>query len=69
MRVLSNPYGIATFFTLTPEETQTIVPIARALIGNRSAVVLKTPQGDVRSRVIPAGKILSAAKSAAVKPT
>ena len=57
VRVLSNPYGIATFFALTPEETQTIVPIARALIGNRSAVVLKTPQGDVRSRVIPAGKI------------
>ena len=52
VRVLSNPYGIAT-----PEETQTIVPIARALIGNRSAVVLKTPQGDVQSRVIPAGKI------------
>ncbi|EMR6459564.1 diol dehydratase reactivase subunit alpha [Citrobacter freundii] len=57
VRVLSNPYGIATFFDLTPEETQTIVPIARALIGNRSAVVLKTPQGDVQSRVIPAGKI------------
>ncbi|HEE0077995.1 TPA: diol dehydratase reactivase subunit alpha [Citrobacter freundii] len=57
VRVLSNPYGIATFFALTPEETQTIVPIARALIGNRSAVVLKTPQGDVQSRVIPAGKI------------
>lgn len=57
VRVLSNPYGIATFFALTPEETQTIVPIARALIGNRSAVVLKTPQGDVQSRTIPAGKI------------
>ena len=57
VRVLSNPYGIATFFALTPEETQTIVPIARALIGNRSAVVLKTPHGDVQSRVIPAGKI------------
>lgn len=28
-----------------PEETRAIVPIARALIGNRSAVVLKTPQG------------------------
>lgn len=58
VRVLSNPYGIATFFGLTPEETQAIVPIARALIGNRSAVVLKTPQGDVKSRTIPAGKIL-----------
>ncbi|KMK14024.1 glycerol dehydratase [Pluralibacter gergoviae] len=58
VRVLSNPYGIATFFGLTPEETQAIVPIARALIGNRSAVVLKTPQGDVKSRTIHAGKIL-----------
>ncbi|MBY7096329.1 diol dehydratase reactivase subunit alpha [Klebsiella quasipneumoniae] len=57
VRILSNPYGIATFFGLSPEETQAIVPIARALIGNRSAVVLKTPQGDVQSRVIPAGKI------------
>ena len=34
-----------------------IVPISRALIGNRSAVVIKTPKGDVKSRVIPAGKI------------
>lgn len=48
---------IATFFGLSPEETQAIVPIARALIGNRSAVVLKTPQGDVQSRVIPAGNL------------
>lgn len=44
VRILSNPYGIATFFGLSPEETQAIVPIARALIGNRSAVVLKTPR-------------------------
>lgn len=55
--LLSNPYGIATWFNLTPEETRMIVPVARALIGNRSAVVLKTPQGDVKSRVIPAGVI------------
>lgn len=56
--VLSNPYGIATFFDLTPDQTRMIVPVARALIGNRSAVVLKTPEGDVKSRVIPAGKVL-----------
>ena len=55
--LLSNPYGIATWFALTPEETRMIVPVARALIGNRSAVVLKTPKGDVKSRVIPAGHI------------
>jgi len=54
---LSNPYGIATVFDLSPEETKNIVPIARALIGNRSAVVIKTPKGDVQARTIPAGTI------------
>lgn len=34
-----------------------VVPIARALIGNRSAVVIKTPAGDVKERKIPAGMI------------
>ncbi len=29
--------------------------MARALIGNRSAVVVKTPSGDVKTRAIPAG--------------
>ena len=57
IEVLSNPYGIATVFGLTAEETKSIVPIARALIGNRSAVVIKTPAGDVRAKHIPAGKI------------
>lgn len=55
---LSNPYGIATLFNLNPEETKNIVPVSRALIGNRSAVVIKTPAGDVKARVIPAGKII-----------
>lgn len=55
---LSNPYGIATLFNLTSEETKNIVPVSRALIGNRSAVVIKTPAGDVKARVIPAGKII-----------
>jgi len=54
---LSNPYGIATVFNLSSEETKLIVPIARALIGNRSAVVIKTPKGDVKEKSIPAGKI------------
>ncbi len=57
VEVLSNPYGIATLFGLSPEETKQVVPIARALIGNRSAVVIKTPAGDVRERKIPAGMI------------
>ena len=57
VEVLSNPYGIATLFKLTPEETKQVVPIARALIGNRSAVVIKTPEGDVKERRLPAGSI------------
>lgn len=57
IEVLSNPYGIATLFGLDSEETKAIVPISRALIGNRSAVVLKTPLGDVKARSIPAGTI------------
>lgn len=54
---LSNPYGIATVFNLNAEETKNIVPMARALIGNRSAVVVKTPSGDVKARAIPAGNL------------
>ena len=55
---LSNPYGIATVFDLNPEETKQVVPVSRALIGNRSAVVFKTPAGDVKERKIPAGKVI-----------
>ncbi|ANZ69125.1 diol dehydratase reactivase subunit alpha [Pediococcus claussenii] len=54
---LSNPYGITTLFNLDSDETKNIVPVSRALIGNRSAVVIKTPEGDVKARVIPAGSI------------
>ena len=57
VEVLSNPYGIATLFKLSSEDTKQVVPIARALIGNRSAVVIKTPEGDVKERRIPAGSI------------
>ena len=57
VEVLSNPYGITTLFGLSSEETKQVVPIARALIGNRSAVVIKTPAGDVKERKIPAGSI------------
>lgn len=57
IRTLSNPYGIATVFGLSPEETKSVVPMARALIGNRSAVVIKTPAGDVRERRIAAGRL------------
>lgn len=57
IRMLSNPYGIATLLKLTPEETRMITPIAKSLIGKRSAVVLKTPGGNVQENVLPAGEI------------
>ena len=54
---LCNPYDIATLFHLDSEETRRVVPVARALMGTRSAVVIKTPKGDIEERRIPAGKI------------
>ncbi|HGB3895777.1 TPA: propanediol dehydratase reactivase alpha subunit PduG [Salmonella enterica subsp. enterica serovar Typhi] len=57
IETLSNPYGIATVFNLNADETKNIVPMARALIGNRSAVVVKTPSGDVKARAIPTGNL------------
>lgn len=58
IKTLSNPFGIAGVFDLTPEETKAVVPIAKALIGNRSAVVIRTPQGEVKERKIPAGSLI-----------
>ncbi|GAA1313044.1 diol dehydratase reactivase subunit alpha [Planotetraspora silvatica] len=55
IRTLSNSYGIATVFGLDPEQTRLIAPVARALVGNRSAVVVRTPAGDITDRRIPAG--------------
>lgn len=57
IETLANPYGIATLFELTPDETAAVVPMARSLVGNRSAVVIKTPKGDVTERRIPAGSL------------
>jgi diol dehydratase reactivase alpha subunit len=57
IRQLSNPYGIATLFELTPQETALVIPIAKALIGLRSAVVIRTPAGEVQTRRIPAGSL------------
>ena len=67
IETLSNPYGIATVFNLNPEETKNIVPMARALIGNRSAVVVKTPSGDVKARAIPAGNLELLAQGRSVR--
>jgi diol dehydratase reactivase alpha subunit len=58
IRTLSNPYGLSTVFGLTPEETRQIAPVARALVGNRSAVVIRTPRGEVVERRIEAGHLL-----------
>lgn len=57
IKTLSNPYGIASMLNLDAEETKYVVPIAKSLIGNRSAVVIKTPKGEVKERIIPAGKL------------
>lgn len=67
IRMLSNPYGIATLLDLNAEETRTVTPIAKSLIGKRSAVVLKTPGGNVRENVLPAGEIyLDAERSTSI---
>lgn len=57
IETLANPYGIATLFGLDSDETASVVPMARSLVGNRSAVVIKTPKGDVTERRIPAGHL------------
>ncbi|MFC4004983.1 diol dehydratase reactivase subunit alpha [Prauserella oleivorans] len=57
IRTLSNSYGIATLFDLDPDQTRMISHVARALVGNRSAVVVRTPHGDIEDRRIPAGTL------------
>ena len=57
IRMLSNPYGIATLLGLNAEETKAVTPIAKSLVGKRSAVVIKTPNGNIRENVLPAGEI------------
>ncbi|MFT9848198.1 diol dehydratase reactivase subunit alpha [Aneurinibacillus sp. REN35] len=67
IRTLSNPYGLATVFGLTPDETKQIAPIARALVGNRSAVVIRTPQGEIVERRIEAGELELKGKKSTVR--
>ncbi|GFG73339.1 diol dehydratase reactivase subunit alpha [Mycobacterium botniense] len=57
IRTLSNVYGLATVFGLDAEQTRMVSPVARALSGSRSAVVVRTPGGEVRARSIPAGSL------------
>ncbi|SNS98247.1 propanediol dehydratase reactivation factor, large subunit [Geodermatophilus pulveris] len=58
IRTLSNSYGLATVFGLDPAQTRQVSPVARALTGNRSAVVVRTPSGDVTDRRIPVGELV-----------
>ena len=60
---LTNPYGIATAFNLNSDETKQVAYIAKALIGNRSAVVIKTPHGEIKERSIPAGELILQGKN------
>jgi diol dehydratase reactivase alpha subunit len=57
IRTLSDTYGLASVFGLAPEQTRQVAPVARALAGNRSAVVVRTPSGDVTDRRIRAGTL------------
>lgn len=57
VRMLSNPYGIATLLGLDGEETRMVTPIAKSLVGKRSAVVIRTPHGNVQEHQLPAGEI------------
>lgn len=52
---LCNPYGIATIFDLDSDETKMVANIAVTLIGNRSAVVIKTPTGAIKEYHVPIG--------------
>src|SRR3712207_9206288 len=58
IRTLSNSYGLATVFDLDPVQTRQVSPVARALTGNRSAVVVRTPTGDVNHPRIPVGELV-----------
>lgn len=57
IKVLSNPYGIAGIFKLTPEETKSVIPISKSLIGLRSGVVINNDEGGVKTQEIPVGNI------------
>lgn len=62
VRMLSNPYGIATLLGLDAEDTRQVTPIAKSLVGKRSAIVIRTPHGNVQENVLPAGEIYFEAK-------
>lgn len=54
---LSNPYGIAKMLSLSAKETKQAIPIAKSLIGKKSAVVIKSTKGSVVEKTIQAGQL------------
>ena len=57
IKILSNPYGIASALKLNPDETKSIKPIAKSLMGLRSGVVIKNEEGNVIADKIEVGKL------------
>ena len=57
IQTLSNPYGIAGLFGMTPGETRDAIPVARSLIGCRSGVVLRADGASVMVRKVRAGEM------------
>ncbi len=55
VKTLSNPYGLAGLFGLTPQETRDAIPVARSLTGCRSGVVLRAKGASVSVSRIKAG--------------
>ena len=57
IRTLSNPYGLAGLFNLTPGETRDAIPVARSLTGCRSGVVIRARDSSVSVQKIRAGNV------------
>lgn len=57
VKTLSNPYGLASLFGLTAQETRDAIPVARSLIGCRSGVVLRAEGARVAVNKIRAGYV------------
>ena len=57
IRTLSNPYGLAGLFQMTPEETKKSIPVARSLTGCRSGVVIRAAGASVSVQTIRAGMV------------
>lgn len=57
IKKLSNPYGIASIFQLSADETKHVVPIAKSFVGSRSAIFIRTPKGAVKEQSIKAGEL------------